>query len=157
MKAKKTNAVRIIEAQGLNYRILTYSLEDGLTDAISVARKLEVEPEIVFKTLVTCGKTTGISVFVIPGNYELNLKKAAAAAGDKSIEMLKSKDLLFLTGYIHGGCSPIGMKKLYPTYLEEIASQYKTIIVSGGQIGLQILINPQDLLHITEGQYADLI
>jgi Cys-tRNA(Pro)/Cys-tRNA(Cys) deacylase len=153
----KTNAIRILQAQNIQHDIYTYSTDDGQLDAVSVAQKVGFHPDQVFKTLVTTGKNTGINVFVIPGNCALSLKKAAEAAQDKSIEMLKSKDLLPLTGYIHGGCSPIGMKKDYPTYIEEMASQYETIVISAGKIGLQVEISPDDLRKLTGAKYADLV
>lgn len=106
--------------------------------------------------VVTEGKTTGLNVFVIPVNSELNLKKAANTAGDKYIEMIKSRELLPKTGYIHGGCSPVGMKKLYPTFIDETAQLFDTIFVSGGKIGLQVEIAPYELLMITEAKYSDL-
>ncbi len=153
----KTNAVRLLESRGIEHELYEYTVEDGLLDAVSVARKTGFDPDIVFKTLVTLGKNTGINVFVVPGNCELNLKKGAAAAHDKHIEMLKSKDLLPATGYIHGGCSPVGMKKDYPTYVEEIAAQYDYIVVSAGRVGLQVRIRPADLIALTNAQYADLV
>lgn len=154
---QKTNAIRILETRDIRYEVLEYGIEDGKLDAVSVARKVGLEPDCVFKTLVTVGKNSGINVFVIPGNCDLDLKKAAEAAGDKNIEMLKSKDLLPLTGYIHGGCSPIGMKKDYPTYIEEMASQYELIAISAGKIGLQVKVNPLDIITLTKGKYADLV
>jgi len=154
---QKTNVIRILEARGIRHEVFEYSVADGQLDAVSVARKVGFEPDCVFKTLVTIGKNTGINVFVIPGNCGLDLKKAAEAAGDKSIEMLKSKDLLPLTGYIHGGCSPVGMKKDYPTYIEEMASQYDYIVISAGKIGLQVKVSPLDIITLTQGKYADLV
>lgn len=154
---QKTNVVRILESKQIRHEVYEYSVQDGQIDAVSVAKKVGLDPDRVFKTLVTTGKTTGINVFIIPGNCELDLKKAAEAAGDKNIEMLKSKDLLPLTGYIHGGCSPIGMKKDYPTFLEEIASEYEYIIVSAGKIGMQVKLSPDDLLGITSGTLTDLV
>ncbi len=158
MKAnQKTNVIRILESQGVKHEVFEYSVEDGQLDAVSVAQKVGFEPDRVFKTLVTNGKNTGLNVFVIPGNCALNLKKAAEASADKSIEMLKSKDLLPLTGYVHGGCSPIGMKKEYPTFIEEMASEYDYIVISAGKIGLQVKVNPQDLIMLTKANYADLV
>ncbi|NLI93249.1 MAG: Cys-tRNA(Pro) deacylase [Peptococcaceae bacterium] len=154
---QKTNVIRILESQGIAHEVFEYSVEDGQLDAISVARKVGFDPDLVFKTLVTSGKSTGINVFVIPGNCGLDLKKGAEAAQDKHIEMLKSKDLLPLTGYIHGGCSPIGMKKEYPTFLEEMASQYEFIVISAGKIGLQVKISPRDLVTLTGAKYVDLV
>ncbi|RNC28056.1 MAG: Cys-tRNA(Pro)/Cys-tRNA(Cys) deacylase YbaK [Candidatus Dichloromethanomonas elyunquensis] len=154
---QKTNVIRILESRGIPHEVFEYSVEDGQLDAISVARKVGFDPDIVFKTLVTMGKSTGINVFVIPGNCGLDLKKGAEAAEDKHIEMLKSKDLLPLTGYIHGGCSPIGMKKEYPAFLEEMAAQYEYIVISAGKIGLQVKICPEDLISLTGANYADLV
>jgi Cys-tRNA(Pro)/Cys-tRNA(Cys) deacylase len=154
---QKTNVVRILETQGIKHDVYEYSIDDGRLDAVSVARKVGFDPDRVFKTLVTIGRKTGVNVFVIPGNYELNLKKAAKAAHDKNIEMLKSKELLPLTGYIHGGCSPIGMKKEYPIFIEEVAAQYAHIAISAGKIGLQVKISPADLIMLTGGKYADLV
>lgn len=155
--SQKTNVIRILQAQGITHDVYEYSVEDGQLDAVSVAHKVGFDPDRVYKTLVTIGKNSGINVFVIPGDCGLDLKKAAEVAGDKSIEMLKSKELLPLTGYIHGGCSPIGMKKEYPTFIEEMASQNDYIVISAGKIGLQVKINPEDLIRITGAKYADLV
>ncbi|AFV02035.1 MULTISPECIES: Cys-tRNA(Pro) deacylase [unclassified Dehalobacter] len=154
---QKTNVVRILQSKEIRHEVYEYEVEDGLIDAVSVARKMGFDPERVFKTLVTTGKTTGTNVFIIPGNCELNLKKAAEAAGDKNIEMLKSKELLPLTGYIHGGCSPIGMKKDFPTYLEEMASEYDYIIISAGKIGMQVKLDTAELVKLTDAKLADLV
>lgn len=153
----KTNVIRTLEARKIDHEVFEYSTDDGLIDAVSVSRKIGVEKERVFKTLVTIGKRTGINVFIIPSACELDLKKGSETAGDKNIEMLKSKDLLPLTGYVHGGCSPIAMKKDFPVYVEEIASQFDYIVVSAGRIGLQVSINADDLLLLTKGKYADLV
>jgi len=154
---QKTNVIRTLESKEIRHEVYKYEVDDGLIDAISVARKMGYDPDRVFKTLVTTGKTTGINVFVVPGNCELDLKKAAEAAGDKNIEMLKSKELLPLTGYIHGGCSPIGMKKDFPTYLEEMASEYDYIMISAGKIGMQVKIDPAELVKLTDAKLADLV
>lgn len=153
----KTNVIRILEAQNIEHEVFTYDVSDGILDAITVARKVGAEPDLVFKTLVTEGKNSGINVFVIPGNCELDLKKAAYAAKDKNIQMLKAKELYPLTGYVHGGCSPIGMRKSFPTYVEEIAEGYDYIFVSAGKIGVQVKIKPADLVELTGARYADLI
>jgi len=153
----KTNALRILEAAGVTHLVREYDASDGKIDGVSVARKIGLEPERVFKTLVTTGKTTGINVFVIPVECELDLKKAALAADDKNIEMIKSRELEPLTGYVHGGCSPVGMKKAFPTFIEEAASLYKTINVSAGRIGLQMEIAPDDLARITGAAFRDLV
>lgn len=153
---KKTNAVRLLEAAGIVFTAREYDVSDGEISGPAVAAKIGKDPECVFKTLVTRGKVTGINVFVIPSNTELDLKKAAQAAGDKSIEMIKSRELEPNTGYVHGGCSPIGMKKLFPTYIEETAQLYETINVSGGRIGLQVELSPHDLIHMTAASYCSL-
>ena len=152
----KTNAIRILEAQGIAFTPSEYEVNEDELDAVSVARKIGADPETVFKTLVTIGDKTGHAVFVIPGNCELNLKKAAQASGNKKIEMIKMKDLLPVTGYIRGGCSPIGMKKLFPTFIDETAQLYDAIYVSPGVRGTQVKLAPFDLQNIIEGKFADL-
>ena len=152
----KTNAVRLLETAGVNFTAQEYDTSDGEISGVAVAAKIGKEPERVFKTLVTEGKSSGINVFVIPSNMELDLKKAAKAAGDKSIGMIKSRELEPKTGYVHGGCSPIGMKKKFPTYIDETAQLYDTIIVSGGRVGLQIELSVIDLAEITAAEYHDL-
>ena len=134
----KTNAIRILELKGIKYSTSQYEVNEDELDAISVAQKIGAAPDTVFKTLVTIGDKTGHNVFVIPGNCELNLKKAAQASGNKKIEMIKMKDLLPTTGYIRGGCSPIGMKKLFPTFIDETAQLYDEIHVSPGVRGTQL-------------------
>ena len=153
----KTNAIRQLESAGINHIIREYDISDGKVDGISVAEKIGKEPERVFKTLVTVGKTTGINVFVVPVEFELDLKKAASAAGDKYVEMIKARELEPLTGYIHGGCSPIGMKKAFPTFIEETAGLHETIIISAGRIGLQVELSPDDLAQVTEAGFVDLV
>jgi len=153
----KTNALRILETAGINYLVHMYDVSDGQTDGISVARKIGQNPERAFKTLVTAGKTKGINVFVIPVGIELNLKKAALAAGDKYVEMIKSRDLEPQTGYVHGGCSPVGMSKAFPTFIEETAMLYETITVSAGRIGLQMELLPDDLARVTGAEFRDLV
>jgi Cys-tRNA(Pro)/Cys-tRNA(Cys) deacylase len=152
----KTNALRMLEAAGVPFTALEYDTSDGAISGVAVAAKLGQPPERVFKTLVTEGKTTGLNVFVLPANVELDLKKAAAAAGDKYVEMLKSRELEPKTGYVHGGCSPLGMKKLFPTFIDETAQLHDTIIVSGGRIGLQVEVSPYDLARLTNGAFCDL-
>ena len=153
----KTNALRIIETSGIRHLIHVYDISDGRIDGLSVAGKIEREPERVFKTLVAMGKNVGINVFVIPVTCELDLKKAAAAICDKYAEMIKSRDLEPQTGYIHGGCSPVGMKRAFPTFIEETAVLYETIIVSAGRIGLQMELAPEDLARVTGAAFRDLI
>lgn len=154
---KKTNAVRILDSNNIQYELFEYEFNEDEIDAVSVANKINAPHEQVFKTLVATGDKTGTVVFVIPGNEELNLKKAATASGNKKIEMIKVKDLLSLTGYIRGGCSPIGMTKKYPTYIEETSQLFEKIYVSSGIRGMQMLVSPADLVNITEATLSDLI
>lgn len=140
----KTNAMRILEQSGAVY--IPHSYESGKAiSAVDVAKALGREPGRIFKTLVTAGRSGQYYVFIIPGPKELDLRKAAAATGEKSIEMIPSKTLLPLTGYVHGGCSPLGMKKAFPTLLDASAADWDTIIISAGKIGLQIEISPREL------------
>ncbi|MCL1849769.1 MAG: Cys-tRNA(Pro) deacylase [Clostridiales bacterium] len=154
---QKTNALRILENEGIQHDVYAYDPSDGKIDGMSVAEKIGQAPERVFKTLVTVGKAAGIIVFVIPVEFELDLKKAALAAGDKNVEMIKARDLEPQTGYVHGGCSPVGMKKSFPTYIEETAELFETVIVSAGRIGLQVGLTPQDLAKVTGAAFADLV
>lgn len=152
---EKTNVMRIIEQKKLPYVSHYY----GDTDAVSgvdVAAAMGEDPEKVFKTLVCTGKTGNHYVFVIPVKEELDLKKAAKAVGEKSMEMLKSKDLLPLTGYIHGGCSPVGMKKPFKTFIDETAILYDHICVSGGRVGTNLAIEPETLAKFIGADFADL-
>ena len=130
----KTNAMRLLDAAGVEYTAHSYQVGDGKLDGVTAAQRLGYPVEQVFKTLVTVGASGGFYVFVIPVAEELDLKKAAKAAGEKNIEMLPSKELLKNTGYIHGGCSPIGMKKPYPTFVDETAILQDTIVFSAGKI-----------------------
>lgn len=154
---KKTNAVRILDSFKIEYELFEYEFNEDEIDAVSVAKKINAPHEQVFKTLVATGDKTGTVVFVIPGNEELNLKKAATSSGNKKIEMIRVKDLLGLTGYIRGGCSPIGMTKKYPTYIEETSQLFEKIYVSSGVRGMQMLISPSDLVSVSEAEYANLI
>jgi len=153
----KTNAIRIMETKKIIHSTFEYESNEEELDAISVAQKINAEPETVFKTLVVKNENHEIHVFVIPGNFDLNLKKAAKASGSKSIEMIKVKELHPLTGYIRGGCSPIGMKKLFPTYIDETALIHDKIYVSAGIRGMQLYLGPNDLAQIVEAEFADLI
>jgi Cys-tRNA(Pro)/Cys-tRNA(Cys) deacylase len=152
----KTNAIRILEAAKAPFAIHQYDASDGEISAVAVASKIGKHPDCVFKTLVTEGKKSGLNVFVVPSTVELDLKKAASAAQDKYIEMIKSRELEPKTGYIRGGCSPIGMKKQFPTFIDETARLNETITVSGGRIGLQIELSPDDLAKLTNGVFCDL-
>ena len=154
-KQEKTNVMRLLEQHGVPYTAHDYS-DSGVVSGAEVAAVLGQDPARVFKTLVTVGRSGQHYVFVIPVLRELNLKLAAAAAGEKSVEMVKSRELLPLTGYIHGGCSPIGMKKLFPTFLEESAVLYDTILFSGGKIGWQVETAPDALAQLVPYQYAEL-
>ena len=155
-KTEKTNVMRLLEQKKLPYTPHDY-LASGAVSGVEVAAALGEPPERVFKTLVTTGASGGHYVFVIPVAEELDLKKAAKAVGEKSIVMLPQKELLPLTGYIHGGCSPIGMKKQFPTFIHESAADFDTIIISGGRLGVQLILSPQDLIKVTRGQFADII
>lgn len=153
---QKTNAMRILDSRKIHYTLHTYDSEDGLLHGAAVAQKIGLVPETVFKTLVAHNKNE-LYVFVIPVESELDLKKAAKASGQKKIEMLPLKDLTSRTGYIRGGCSPVGMKKLYPTFIDSSASHLDTIAVSAGKIGMQMELKPTELAVSISAEYADLI
>ena len=155
--AEKTNVMRVLEQHKIPYTPHEYPHGKEAVDGASVAHLLGQDPAQVFKTLVARGKSGGFHVFVIPVEKELDLKKAAKAVGEKAVEMLKSKELLGLTGYIHGGCSPIGMKKQFPTAVDETAQLYDTIVFSAGRIGHQIELAPDDLARVVPIEYADLV
>ena len=157
MAQVKTNAMRILDAKKVSYEMLTYDNKDGKIDGVSVAEKIGRDPLQVFKTLVAQGASRNIFVFIIPVTEELDLKKAAKAAGEKNIEMVPVKDIQKWTGYIRGGCSPIGMKKEYKTFIDENARQLETIIVSGGKIGVQIVLDPVQLAEVTNADIVSLI
>ena len=153
---EKTNVMRVLDKKKIKYNQYCYA-ETGETNGEKVAELLGQDKNRVFKTLVTIGKTGTNYVFVIPVNQELDLKKAAKAVGEKSIDMLKAKDLLPLTGYIHGGCSPIGMKKFFRTTLHMTAQEFDTIFFSAGKVGYQVEVAPDDLAKVIRFGYADLI
>jgi len=153
----KTNAVRILEAKNIAHSTFEYESDENEIDAVSVALKINAEPETVFKTLVARNEKNELLVFVIPGNFELNLKKAAKASNSKSIELIKVKELQPLTGYIRGGCSPIGMKKLFPTYIDETAQLHTKIYCSAGVRGMQLFLSPIDLAAVVEADFCDII
>ena len=152
----KTNVMRLLDSKKISYNEYTYE-GDSTTTGVEVATMLGQEVERVFKTLVTVGKSGANYVFVIPVSKELDLKKAAAAAHEKSIDMLKSKELLALTGYVHGGCSPIGMKKQFVTFVHESAKDFDKIIFSGGRIGYQVELSTEDLSKVIRISFADVI
>ena len=153
----KTNAARILDKAGVTYGIIEYEVDESDLSAVHMAEQLGQDPARVFKTLVARGDKTGHVVFVIPGDRELDLKKAAKASGNKSCAMLPLKDLQAVTGYIRGGCSPIGMKKRFPTYVDSSASGHGELYVSAGQRGLQLALAPGDLLAAAGAVLADLI
>ncbi len=157
-KDEKTNVMRTLEQKKIAYTAHTYPHEDGVAvDGVTVAQMLGQNPDAVFKTLVTKGVSGGYYVFDIPVAQTLDLKKAAKAVGEKSIAMLPSKDLLALTGYVHGGCSPVGMKKLFPTVFHESCVDYDTVMVSAGKIGYQVEVNPKDLIALLQATTADVV
>lgn len=155
-KNDKTNVMRVLEQHKIPYEGHNY-LDSGAVSGTEVAAALNEDPEVVFKTLVTVGKTGNHYVFLVPVEKELNLKKAAAAVGEKNIEMIKSKELLPLTGYIHGGCSPIGMKKQFQTVIHESASSLEKIFFSGGKIGFQVEVRVEDLKKVLKFDFADIV
>ena len=156
-KPNKTNVMRILDSLNIEYEYFEYSIDDGKIDGISVADKVGEKREIVFKTLVTVGADKELYVFVIPVEFELDLKKAAKASSQKNIQMLPLKELTKNTGYVHGGCSPIGMKKLFKTFIDETATLNEKIIVSAGQVGLQVKLSPKDLEECINAELVDLI
>ncbi|MBE6654622.1 MAG: Cys-tRNA(Pro) deacylase [Ruminococcaceae bacterium] len=154
--AEKTNAMRKLSSMKIDYKE-HYYVDTGAVAGVDIARVLGEAPAQVFKTLVTVGRSGAHYVFMVPVAEELDLKKAASAVGEKSVEMIKSKELLPLTGYIHGGCSPIGMKKFFRTTVHETAKNYETIFFSGGRIGFQIELAPEKLENVIKLEYADII
>lgn len=153
----KTNVMRVLDQKKIKYTPHGYDHKDGEpVDAVSAAAKIGRRPDELFKTLVTRGQKGGFYVFVVPGNSELDLKKAAKAVSEKSVEMIRVSELLPVTGYIRGGCSPIGMKKLFPTVIDEKVLSYETVLVSAGKIGRQVEIAPPDLISLVRAQTADI-
>lgn len=155
MKQEKTNAMRQLDRKKLPYAVHSY--EGGALSGTEVARALGQDEKCVFKTLMTVGKSGAHYVFLVPVAQELDLKKAAAAVGEKSVDMLPQKELLPLTGYVHGGCSPIGMKKQFPTVIDATAAGCKLIIFSAGKIGLQIETAPKNLEAVVPLRYCDIV
>ena len=151
-----TNAMRLLTQAGIPFETSEYPVDENDLSGVHAAEMLGVDADCVFKTLVVRGERKGICVFVIPVAEELDLKKCAAAMGDKKVEMIHVKELLGLTGYIRGGCSPIGMKKKYPTFIDEIATLFDRVYVSAGLRGQQLIINPEDLRAYTDATFADL-
>lgn len=155
MAKVKTNAIRILDAKKITYEVLTYENQDGKIDGLSVAGKIGKDPKEVYKTLVAQGASKQIYVYVIPVEAELDLKKGAKAAGEKKIEMISVKDILKWTGYIRGGCSPIGMKKEYKTFIDKSCLELEHMVVSAGKIGVQIVVEPEVLVHLTKAETPD--
>lgn len=157
MKINKTNVARLLDKAKIAYELVSYEVDENDLSAIHVAEQLGENIEQVFKTLILHGDKTGYLVCVIPGADEVDLKKAAKVSGNKKCEMIPVKELLPLTGYIRGGCSPIGMKKHFPTYLHQSAEQFDKIYISAGQRGLQVLLAPSDLIREVRAVTADLV
>lgn len=157
MKNSRTNVARLLEAAGVVCEEHRYDIADGAIDAVSVARKLGEPPEQVFKTLVTVSNLRDFFVFAVPAAEELDLKKAAKAVDRKSIEMLPLKQLLPLTGYVHGGCSPVGMKKKFPTVIDETAQLFDHICVSAGCVGCNIAVDPEKLAEFLNAGFCDIV
>lgn len=154
---EKTNAMRILDQKKIKYNVFEYPHEEGVcVEGNEVARLLNQDPNQVFKTLVTVSNSKKYYVCVIPVLFELDLKKAAKAVGEKSLSMIAVKELLPLTGYVRGGCSPIGMKKAFQTVIDDTALKYDNIIFSGGKIGVQIMMNPNDLAKIIRVNFNDI-
>lgn len=154
---KKTNAARILDSKSIDYELIEYKVDENDLSATTLAKKIGEDIEQIFKTLVLRGDKTGVFVCVIPGNAEVDLKKAAKISGNKNCAMVQQKELLPLTGYIRGGCSPMGMKKPFPTYIDETCQLFDYIFVSAGQRGLQFKINPDDLIRVTVSVVCDLV
>ena len=156
-KMEKTNVMRILDQKKIPYAIRTYPHGDEAVDGIEVARLLEQDPKTVYKTLVAQGASRQYYVFDIPVDAELDLKKAAKAVGEKSVAMLHVKDLLPLTGYVRGGCSPIGMKKQFFTTFQVQAEELNRVAVSAGKIGYQVILDPKEIVKLVRGQFGDVI
>jgi Cys-tRNA(Pro)/Cys-tRNA(Cys) deacylase len=154
---RKTNALRILDSLGIPHEVATHPVGEEHTDAVEAAHQLGVSPEILFKTLVARGGPDEIFVFCIPGNADLDLEKAARLTGARKVELVALKDLTPLTGYVRGGCSPIGMKKKFPTWVDEIASTLDRIHVNAGARGMQVILAPSDLLRAADARYGDIV
>lgn len=152
-----TNAMRLLKAAGIDFETREYEVDESDLSGVHAAEVLGLPPEQVFKTLVLRGEKQGILVCVLPVELEVDLKKLARAAGDKKVEMIHMKELLPVTGYIRGGCSPVGMKKKFPTWIDETAILYEEIAVSGGVRGEQVFLNPEALAEFVQAAFADLV
>lgn len=151
----KTNAMRMLDRAKIKYEVLEYDYDESDLSGVHAAAALSLDPKQVFKTLVTRGGKSGLFVFCIPVGAELDLKNSAKCAGVKSLEMIHVKELISLTGYMRGGCSPIGMKKQYPTFIDSTAADYEKIYVSAGQRGLQLRLNPKELAAFVKADFCD--
>lgn len=156
-KIQKTNAMRILDKEKIKYEIKEYDTSDGKIDGISVATKVGKNENEIFKTIITVGNSKEVYVFIIPVDKEIDLKKAARVAGEKKIDMLPLNDLLKVTGYIRGGCSPIGMKKLYKTFIQIEAKELESIAFSGGKVGFQIEMDPEELKKVIKAEFKDVL
>lgn len=156
MKLEKTNAARLLDKAGVHYELIEYTVDPENLAADHIAEELSEPIERVYKTLVLRGDRTGLIVCVVAGNREVDLKKAAKVSGNKKVEMIAMKELLPNTGYIRGGCTSIGMKKHYPTWISEEAQQFETIFVSAGKRGLQLKLAPADLAAVADAKFADI-
>ncbi len=154
-KEEKTNVMRVLDGKKISYKSYSYE-PDATMSGEQIAAILGEDPRKVFKTLVTQGKSGAYYVFAVPVEAELDLKKAAKVSGEKSVSMIKQKELLSLTGYVHGGCSPIGMKKRFPTFIQETAADFDKVFVSAGKVGFQIELDPKDLISVTGCTLADI-
>lgn len=157
MKTEKTNAMRILDKEKLSYKVHTYAHGKEAIDGLHVAQLLKEDPEKVFKTLLCVSNKKQYYVFVVPVCHELSMKKCAKAVHEKNMEMIHVKDIIRISGYIRGGCSPIGMKKQYPTIFHETCMLFDTILFSGGKIGIQIEMKPKDAVDLLQAQCADII
>lgn len=155
MKEVKTNAMRLLEQKNISYEVIEYEFDEDHLDAIHASKSAGLNPEMVYKTIVMKGSSNNLYVFVTPAEFTISLKKARALTGEKEIELLKLDQLLKYTGYIRGGCSPIGMIKQYPTYIEALAELEEYIFVSAGKRGLQLKLTPADLQKATGAEFAD--
>jgi len=153
---KKTNAARLLDSAGIKYDLVEYVVDENDLSAIALATKIGQDPEQIFKTLVLRGDRNGVFVCVVPGNAEVDLKKAARISGNKSSALVQQKELFELTGYLRGGCSPLGMRKQYPVFIDETCQLFEHIFISAGKRGLQCKLNPDDLVKVTNSEVCDL-
>lgn len=157
MSNLKTNPMRILEKEKIKYKSYSYDYENGPVDGITVAKEIGKSVDKVYKTLIAQGRSGEYYVYIIPVAYELNLKAGARAVGEKAIKMIKVSDIVKVTGYVRGGCSPIGIKKSYKTILDKSSGNLETIIISGGKIGCQIELNPKDLINLLQCSVSEII